>query len=102
MVVEGDARRGRLSAALQLDMNFGGRTHMLIYRHLDDLGNVSHATFEAKEGGEQTVRLNDPDFEKPLKDSKKEHISTISGEAYPLKFVTPLVVSEASARKKLR
>ena len=46
MIFSGDARRGKLSGALQLRMNFGGCTHILIYRHLDKNGNVTHVTFE--------------------------------------------------------
>ncbi len=102
MIFAGDARRGKLSGSLQLRMNFGGRTHILIYRHLGKDGEVTHVTFEAREGGEQSVRLRDPNFEKVPKGSRKEYVGLISGEAYPLKFAAPLIVSEESARKKLK
>jgi hypothetical protein len=102
MIFSGGSRRGKLSGSLQLQMNFGGRTHILIYRHLDKEGTVTHVTFEAREGGAQSARLKEPDFEKPPEASKREYIGLISGEAYPLKFVTPLIVSEESARKKLK
>ena len=102
LIFAGGERRGRLGGALQLRMNFGGRTHMLIYRHLDKDGKATHVTFEAREGGEQSLRLIDPDFEKPPEDSKREYIGLISGAAYPLKFVKPTIVSEETAREKMK
>lgn len=102
MFFSGDARRGKLSGSLQLRMNFGGRTHILIYHHLDTDGNVTHVSFKAREGGEQSVMLAEPDFEIPPKDSNREYIGLTTGEAHPLKFATPLIVSEESAREKLK
>lgn len=102
MVFGGTERRASLIGSLQLKMNFGGRTHMLIYRHLDAKGKVSHVTFEAREGGKQTVRLQEPDFEDPPRNTRQEYVGLISGTAYPLKFCPPLIVSEATARTKLR
>ncbi len=105
MVFAGDARRGGLSGSLQLRMNFGGRTQILVYRHLDANGRVTHVTFEARDeglAGGQSVRLVNPDFENPPQDSKREYVGLISGEAYPLKFVTPQIVSEESAREELK
>ncbi len=105
MVFSGDDRRGGLSGALQLRMNFGGRTYLLVYRHLDAAGKVTHVTFEPRDeaitGVGQSIRLKDPDFERPPDATRKEYLGLISGEAYPLKFVPPLVVSEAMAREKL-
>lgn len=67
---------------------------------------MTHASFEARDeapsGGGKSVRLVDPDFERHPKTSRKEYVGLVSGEAYPLKFFTPLIVSRESARKKLK
>ena len=101
MVFSGGDRVAKLSGSLQLMMNTGGRTHVLIYRHSDTEGKITHFTAEDQSSA-QSVRLNKPDFEDPPKNSKKEYIGLISGEAYPLKFITPLIVSEKVARQKLK
>ena len=81
-------------------MNFGGHTNILIYRHLDEDRKVTHVTFEAREGEEQPARLQEPEFADPPKDSKREYVGLVSGQAYPLNFMSPLIVSEETARTK--
>ncbi len=100
MIFSGTDREGRLSGSLQLSMNTGGRTHVLVYRHIDTEGAPTHVTFEDRFGS-QTVRLEDPDFENAPDTSLKEFIGTISGEAYPLKFFVAPVLPEANAREKI-
>ena len=74
---------------------------MLVYRHVNSEGKVTHVTFEAREGGEQSIRLQNPDFEAPPEGSKREYVGLVSGEAYPLKFMTPMIVPEEVARRKM-
>ena len=105
LLFAGDERRGKLIGSLQLRMNFGGRTYIMLYRHLDKDGKVTHLSFEPRDEvltGGQSVRLVNPDFEEPPKSSKKEYVGLVSGEAYPLKFFTPLIVSEKSARERMK
>ncbi len=106
MVFGGTERQGKLLGALQLNMNFGGRTYIMIYRHLNQQGHVTHITFKARDesrmGSGQTIRLKDPDFENPLKGSESEYLGLVSGEAYPLKFVPPSVISEEKALEKMK
>lgn len=101
MVFAGDERRGKLAGALQLDMNFGGRTHILLYRHLDAGGRVTHLSFEPRDRqwDPQSIRLDDPDFQDPPAGSTKEYLGLVSGSAYPLKYFSPLVLPESEARK---
>lgn len=101
LVFAGTARDGKLSGALQLRMNTGGRTHALLYRHLDKKGVPTHVSCEDRYGI-QTFRLKDLDFEDAPETSKKEYLGTLSGEAYPLKFLTPVVLSEGDARKEIK
>ena len=101
MVFAGDDRRGKLAGALQLDMNYGGRTHILLYRHLDSDGRVTHLSFEPRDRqwDPQSIRLDNPGFQEPPEGSTKQYIGLVSGSAYPLKFISPLVLPESEAKK---
>ena len=98
----GTARNGAFLQAFQLQMNTGGRTHVLLYRHLDDKGQLQFVTFHDR-FGEQTINIPKRDFHserEPLPANlKKEFICTFSGEAFPDKFFTPLILSEQDALK---
>lgn len=106
LVFSGSERRGVFNGALQLRMNFGGRTYIMIYRHLNADGRVTHLSFSARDEAPaalgQSIRLNDPDFEAPPREATREYVGLVSGEAYPLKFVSPLILSETLARQKMR
>jgi len=100
----GSARAGDFLQAFQLQMNTGGRTHMLLYRYIDEQGRVQFITFQDRYG-EQSINIPKREFrsEKPLPTNlKKEFIGTFSGEAPPNKFLTPLVMPEPEATKQLK
>lgn len=100
----GTAREGKFLQAFQLTMNTGGRTHMLLYRHLSEKGEVQFVTFEDR-FGEQHIsipkRAFHPEGQALPAGLKKEFLGTFSGEAVPAKFFTPLVLTETAARKDL-
>ena len=90
---------------VRLPMNTGGRTHVLLYRHVDEKGKVRFVTFQDRHG-EQTIDLGKRDFF-PERDAlpsglKKEFVGTFSGEANPEKFMTPLVLPEEESVKRVR
>ena len=101
----GTARDGDFIQAFQLRMNTGGRTHMLLYRHLNEKGQLQFVTFQDRYG-EQTINILKRDFHpegEPLPAKlKKEFIGTFSGEAFPDKFFTPLLLPEPDATKNLK
>lgn len=101
----GTARNGEFLQAFQLRMNTGGRTHMLLYRHLDAKGQLQFVTF-LNRYGEQTINIPKRDFhpegEVLPANLKKEFIGTFSGEAFPDKFFTPLLMPEQDATKGLK
>ena len=78
---------------------------MLLYRHLDKKGQLQFVTFRDRYR-EQSINIPKRDFhpeEEPLPaDLKKEFIGTFSGEAFPDKFFTPLLLSEQDAAKTLK
>ena len=106
MIFSSQGRRGKYDGALQLRMNFGGRTYIMIYRHLNAEGEVTHVSFwprdESLSGTMQSIRLTNPAFEEPPIGFQKEYIGLVTGESYPLKFVSPLILPEAVAAKKMR
>lgn len=105
LVFAGTERQAQLIGALQLRMNFGGRTYIMLYRHLDREGKVTHLSFEAKDespGTAQFIRLDNPDFESPPGMTDREYFGLVSGQAYPWKYISPVIVSEEEARRKMR
>jgi len=101
----GTARNGDFLQAFQLRMNTGGRTHVLLYRHVDEKGQLQFVTFQDRYG-EQSINISKRDFhpegEALPANLKKEFVGTFSGEAFPEKFFTPLLLSEQDAVKKLK
>lgn len=100
-VFQGDGRSAKFSGALQLMMNTGGRTNVLVYRHMNDSGMVTHLTLEDR-FGKQSIDLSEVELvdEVPVS-TKGEYLGLLSGAAYPNKFITSQVVSEKEARKRL-
>lgn len=91
---------GKFVAAFQLRMNTGGRTHVLLYRILNQSGSVIGVSFLDRYG-EQVIDLVNMCFADPTSllsgFSKKEYLGLVSGEAYPLKFITSIVITEDTA-----
>jgi hypothetical protein len=78
---------------------------MLLSRHLDAKGQLRFVTFLDRYG-EQTSNIPERDFHREGEELpanlKKEFIRTVSGEAFPDKFITPLLMPEQDATKKLK
>ena len=100
----GSARNGDFIQAFQLRMNTGGRTHMLLYRHLDEKGQLQFVTFQDR-FSKQMIDIAKRGFHKNGElpaTLKTEFVGTFSGEALPAKFFTPLVMPEQESLKRLK
>jgi hypothetical protein len=82
-------------------MNTGGRTHILVYFLQSQNGDV---VLLKDRFGTHHLNLGTLKLEEQYgseNTDKYKFIGTVSGEAYPLKFVPPSVWSEADASKKI-
>ncbi|MCP5541009.1 MAG: hypothetical protein H7A52_12775 [Akkermansiaceae bacterium] len=107
-VYGGTTRDGKSLGTIDLFPNTGGRTHSLVYTYTDDSGRrmvqiqdrygiedidmvtrvvTNHA------GGDNTSRSGVSPH------PKRVFVGTYSGEAYPLKFVAPAILSEQDSLK---
>ena len=102
-VFRGDSRRGEFAGALQLQMNTGGRTNVLVYRGLNKEGGVKLLIFEDR-FGKQSIDLEKILFVDESEGTipNLEYLGLLSGEAYPNKFTSSIVLRESDARKKLK
>jgi hypothetical protein len=97
VIYGGTARSGKELATIDLPMNTGGRTHILVYRSLADANKV----VLRDRYGDHVLDLTALRVE-PFVKGALEHplfLGTLSERAFPLKFIPAGVVSEQEAKK---
>ena len=104
VVFGGTARSGKELATLELPMNTGGRTRVLLYRSQADTNKVilrdryGDCVLDLTALRVEPAVAGDP--EHPLFAGTLSFLGTLSAEAYPLKFIPAGVVSEREAIKR--
>ncbi len=97
IIYGGTARDGKELATLDLPMNTGGRTRILLYRSLADARKI----ILRDRYGDHVLDLTSLRLE-PFVKGALEHplfLGTLSAEAFPLKFIPASVISEHEANK---
>lgn len=107
-VYGGTTRKGDSLGTVDLFPNTGGRTHSLVYTYTGDNGHrmaqiqdrygIEDIDLVARvvtnhAGGDNTSRSGVSPH------PKRVYVGTYSGEAYPLKFVPPAILSEQDSMK---
>lgn len=102
VVYGGTPREGKERGTIDLHMNTGGRTHILIYLTKTHNGNVVllKDRFGVERVNIDNLKIEERDEAKKL--DKSIFIGTFSGEAYPLKFVPSSVWPEEETTKKIK
>jgi len=101
VIYGGTPREGEKRGTIDLHMNTGGRTHILLYLTPSQDGDFvilkdRFGTYRVNLG---TLRIEEQSGQE--NPGKNIFIGTMSGEAYPLKFVPSSVWSEVEASKKM-
>lgn len=102
-VFGGTAREGKLLGSIDLFPNTGGRTHVLVYTYLTGVG-TRRVQIQDRYGIEdvdlESLAVTNHSGRGNMARSQVEpyplriFLGTYSGEAYPLKFIPPGVLSE--------
>jgi hypothetical protein len=101
VVFGGTERNGEKKGTVELQMNTGGRTHIMIY---SAISKTSQLVLLKDRFGISRIDLKNMKRESELASESTSNytfIGTVSGEAYPLKFVPVSIWSEVESLKKI-